>query len=206
MPASNTVEVVQYGIDIDRLLHIIFSFIPGLSGSSTSIGASDSIYAFVVVCWWIFSILAYIASIGFMFAIIYTKMRLHELEHLQEHQIHEVEHQYAHDQHTHSKNAKWENALHHTESDNPNDWRLAIIEADIMLEDVLNTLGYGGISIGDKLKQASPQFFKSLDDAWKAHRVRNDIAHKGSDFILTKRLAKETIEQYRRVFDEFHII
>ena len=90
----------------------------------------------------------------------------------------------------------------HIQSVNPNDWRLAIIEADIMLEEALDEIGLAGNTIGEKLKGASTQQLRSLDDAWKAHRVRNEIAHAGADFVLTQRIAQETINQYQRVFLE----
>jgi hypothetical protein len=43
---------------------------------------------------------------------------------------------------------KWEKIIAHSESQNENDWRQAIIEADIMLEDLLVKLGYQGEGIG----------------------------------------------------------
>jgi len=200
MPDSNDIVYTQYGIDVERLFRMLLDLV---TGSTVSY---DSAYAFILVAWWIFVILAYIASAFLLFGIVYAKFRIHELEHIHEHQIEEEEEQYAHTRSKGSKNKRWQDALVHGESDNPNDWRLAIIEADIMLEEILNSLGYSGLTIGDKLKQASPQFFKSLEDGWKAHKVRNEIAHRGSDFILTKRLAKEPLDQYRRVFEEFKVV
>lgn len=101
------------------------------------------------------------------------------------------------------EHARWRQVLAHAQSDNPNDWRLAIIEADIMLEEVLDAAGFPGRTIGDKLKTANRGTFRSLDDAWQAHKTRNDIAHQGGEFILTKRLANEAIARYERVFQEF---
>lgn len=200
MPTSTDLIYAPYTVDFQGVIYFFVNFF-----SSNSV-TSDIVYGYIVSAWWIYSLVAFVCSGVLLFAIVYTKMRLHELEHIVAHNIQHVEEHVAH-QHAHaSKNQRWQDVEHHTESDNPNDWRSAIIEADIMLEDVLNKLGYSGITIGDKLKQASPQFFRSIEDAWKAHRVRNDIAHRGSDFILTKRLAKETIEQYRRVFQEFEVI
>ena len=101
------------------------------------------------------------------------------------------------------KNSKWEEVQNHVRSENPNDWRLAIIEADIMLEEALTNAGYVGMTIGDKLKTANDASFTTLQDAWDAHKVRNEIAHTGSDFVLTKKLANDTIIRYERVLREF---
>ena len=92
--------------------------------------------------------------------------------------------------------------IEHSTSDNPTDWKLAIIEADIILDEILKEAGYGGASLGERLRSISPTQLESLDDAWQAHKVRNQIAHGGADFILTQRLAQDTIKQYRRVFYE----
>ncbi len=80
---------------------------------------------------------------------------------------------------------------------------MAIIESDILLGRILKEKGYGGSSIGEQLKSISPQSLSTLNDAWEAHKVRNQIAHDGADFVLTKKKAQETITMYKRVFSEF---
>ncbi|MDD5165033.1 MAG: hypothetical protein PHG25_00620 [Candidatus Pacebacteria bacterium] len=101
---------------------------------------------------------------------------------------------------------RWERVQTHVSSENPSDWRQAILEADIMLEDVLTTLGYQGEGIGEKLKRVEKGDMHTLQDAWEAHLVRNKIAHEGSDFALTKYEAQHVIAQYKRVFEEFYYI
>ncbi len=101
---------------------------------------------------------------------------------------------------------RWENAMTHVESPNPNDWKQAIIEADIILDDLLTKMGYRGESIGEKLKRVAKGDMKSLDEAWEAHKVRNQIAHEGSNFALNQLDAKRVISQYRKVFTEFYYI
>jgi hypothetical protein len=101
---------------------------------------------------------------------------------------------------------KWDMVLQHVESANPNDWRQAILEADIILGEVLSKLGYKGVSIGEQLKRANKGEFKSLDDAWEAHKVRNELAHAGSDYPFSQFEARRVVQQYRKVFEEFYII
>lgn len=83
-------------------------------------------------------------------------------------------------------------------------WRQAILEADIMLDDMLTHQGYSGDSVGEKLKSIEPSDFTGLQYAWAAHKVRNDIAHRGQDFTLTEREAKQTMHWFDAVFSEFH--
>ena len=103
-------------------------------------------------------------------------------------------------------NEKWQSVLAHSESMNPSDWRLAIIEADIILEEMLERMGYQGQSIGEKLKQVEPSDFNTLDNAWQAHKVRNAIAHQGGSFLLSKAEAQTAINNYKKVFEEFYFI
>jgi hypothetical protein len=59
------------------------------------------------------------------------------------------------------------------------------------LDDLLNKLGYRGESIGEKLKRVAKGDMKSLNDAWEAHKVRNQIAHEGSSVNLSHHEAKK---------------
>jgi hypothetical protein len=86
------------------------------------------------------------------------------------------------------------------------DWKFAIIEADIMLDEMLTTMGYKGDTVGEKLKQVERSDFSTVEKAWEAHKVRNQIAHEGSAFSITKPEAVRVIELYKDVFEEFFII
>lgn len=103
-------------------------------------------------------------------------------------------------------NKKWENVIRHINSPNQADWKLAILECDIMLGELLDKLGYMQDSIGEKLKAVEPGNFKTIDSAWEAHKIRNAIAHDGSDFLINEREAKRVIGLYEAVFLEFSFI
>lgn len=101
---------------------------------------------------------------------------------------------------------RWKRVLEHVASENPSDWRIAIIEADIILDDLLNILKLPGSTMGDKLKAVEPSDFLTLDNAWEAHKARNMIAHQGSDFLLNQREVRRIISLYEAVFKEFKMI
>ncbi|MCX6713043.1 MAG: hypothetical protein NTY66_02445 [Candidatus Vogelbacteria bacterium] len=106
---------------------------------------------------------------------------------------------------TGKKNARWEEVERLISSDNESDLKLAVIEADKMLEDLLSTLGYAGESIGDRLMNVGKGDMESLDDAWEAHKYRNRIAHE-VDFKISQHEAKQVIALYGRVFREYQYI
>jgi hypothetical protein len=101
---------------------------------------------------------------------------------------------------------RWGRVQKFVTSDNSNDWRQAILEADIMLEDVLTSLGYQGEGIGEKLRRVEKGDMKSLEEAGEAHGVRNRVAHDGAAFPLTQHEALRVINMYKKVFEEFYYI
>src|SRR3989344_4141074 len=46
------------------------------------------------------------------------------------------------------RNTDWERIVEHAKSDNPNDWKQAIIDADILLERLIDGMGYRGENPG----------------------------------------------------------
>lgn len=105
-----------------------------------------------------------------------------------------------------TRTTRWSKVLDHFDSLNEADWRLGIMEADNMLGDMLDGMGYLGETIGEQLQSVEPADFRTLQKAWEAHKVRNKIAHEGADFILTKREAQRVINLYREVFEEFRFV
>ncbi|MEQ1561666.1 MAG: hypothetical protein ABL899_03025 [Nitrospira sp.] len=103
-------------------------------------------------------------------------------------------------------NPQWERILNHIETENENDWKLAIIEADIMLGGLLDNMLLPGDTIGDKLKAVEKSDFTTVDNAWEGHKIRNQIAHEGEKYVLNKREARRVIDLYRTVFEEFEIV
>ena len=104
------------------------------------------------------------------------------------------------------KSKRWDDVLLHVSSINQNDWRQAIIEADIMLEEMLTGMGYQGDGVGEKLKNLNKAVFPPLDSAWEAHKVRNNIAHEGSDYVISQHEARRVIDLYNKVFSEFYYV
>jgi hypothetical protein len=97
---------------------------------------------------------------------------------------------------------KWNIVINYMEGKEEALWRIGILEADNLLFDILTDRGYSGLTIADKLREAN---FNTIDLAWSAHKIRNRIAHHGSQFVLSERIARNTLELYRSIFTEFKI-
>ncbi len=103
-------------------------------------------------------------------------------------------------------NQSWERVLGHANSENESEWRLAILEADIMLNDLLEKLSLPGDTMAEKLKSVEKTDFTTIDMAWEGHKIRNRIAHDGASFQLSSHETKRVIGLYKQVFEEFRII
>lgn len=98
---------------------------------------------------------------------------------------------------------QWQFVLKHIDSENPAEWKLAILEADNMLDGILEDEGYLGETVADKLKAMSPSRIASYDDVWEAHKVRNQIAHGGAiDMELSKKMARDTVAKFGNAFKD----
>ena len=101
---------------------------------------------------------------------------------------------------------RWEKIIKLSESQNSSDWRLAIIEADIMLDELLEKLQLPGDTMGEKLKAVEKSDFTTIEYAWEAHKMRNAIAHEGNDLLISQREIRRIISLYEAVFKEFFLI
>ena len=105
-----------------------------------------------------------------------------------------------------SKNERWNKTLVYLFSESSSDWKLAVIEADAILESLMTELGFKGENLGEKLKSANQEDFRNLTTAWEVHTVRNRIAHEGLSFNLSQHEAKRVIALYERIFRQYGYI
>ncbi|MCR4285266.1 MAG: hypothetical protein NUW00_00020 [Candidatus Kaiserbacteria bacterium] len=198
-PDDNDLIYDTYGVDFFGILRYFYE---ALTGSNW-----DALVSTVLHWWNIYSIFALFLSLLFFAGFIYSKIRYSQLSEIEHHKIHEAEKAWARRyEGVGTRSARWDVIQKRAGEPNPESWRVAIIEADILLDETLSKAGYVGKSLGEKLKSANPSSFTTIQDAWEAHKVRNDIAHVGSDFVLTQRVAKETLLRFERVFREFSVI
>ena len=71
----------------------------------------------------------------------------------------------------------WEKIIKRLEKGVESELKLAVIEADDLLKDVLERVGYSGETLGEKLKQLSKATLPNLDEVWEVHQIRSNIAH-----------------------------
>lgn len=150
-------------------------------------------------------LVSYVLTLFGITMVLYCIVRMVEIAQEENHHLSHAIAEYAarrNDEASSGRNERWEHIQDLINSENPSDWRLAIIEADSVLETLLDARDLPGKGIGEKLKSISPGDLGSMQAAWEAHLVRNKIAHDGSEFDLSNREARRTIQLYEVVFRE----
>ena len=160
--------------------------------------------------------LLFFTSAFFIYIICYTSVRMFEIRRKEHNYLHHEIEEYAHhmvekekkaqQNDEVSKNPRWIKTLSYLFSQHVSDWKLAIIEADSMLDELMTELSFKGDSLGDKLKNATQDKFRGLSLAWEVHTIRNRIAHEGMNYEITQREAKRVIAIYESIFREFGFI
>jgi hypothetical protein len=158
----------------------------------------------------------FLLAVFFLTIVCYAFVRLFEVRKKEKAHLHHELEEYKHhkaeyEKHLHeevggSKNERWGKTLNYLFSQHSSDWKLAIIEADSMLDELLDTLGFHGENLGDKLKMANQENFPMLSNAWEIHTIRNRIAHEGLAFELTQHEAKRVIAIYEQIFHNYGFI
>ena len=194
-------------LNVEYFLLLIYQLIFGQDILTNQIPNS------VFVLWDIFRILSTVLTLLLLTAIVYVALRLKQVRKDENEAFDEIgrsARKKIEDVEVSpggiDANQKWGEIVTHIGSENPNDWRLAIIESDVLLEQILTRAGYPGDTLGEQLKNVATGDFESIRSAWDAHMVRNKIAHEGTGFEITHDEAKRVIHLYRRVFKDLEYI
>ena len=100
---------------------------------------------------------------------------------------------------------RWEEILRHLSSFREGEWKFAIVEADKLVNDVLKDAGFEGDSIGEKLKNITPEQLQSINSLWDAHKLRNLLVH-DSSFKVRHTEIRFAIEKYEKALKELQVL
>jgi hypothetical protein len=158
--------------------------------------------------WGVIGTISMILSICFLIILIFSLVRIREMQLADKAEIdHEINEALKREQEKNrNENPKWHYILTLTESPNESDWRVAIMEADTMLEELLRKKGVPGDTVAELLESARSDGYTYIQDAWDAHLVRNQIAHQGSSFPLSQVETRRIMKMFQNFFEELGII
>ncbi len=184
-------------VNLEYFFRLIYDCFHGACYNSNDLtyAAFQSLTAQVWL-WIIF--IGYILSVLALGVIIYSMIRLFELREREERFYNTL----LLAPEASEGNPRWKYIRTLLDGSTKSEWREAIIEADIMLDAILSQRGYEGENVSEKLRKIERSDLNTLQDAWEAHKVRNQIAHEGSAFDMSHTLASRTIQRYEAVFRE----
>lgn len=95
--------------------------------------------------------------------------------------------------------SRWNNVVARMGTPDESQWKLALIEADALLDYVLQQRGTPGATMGERMQNLSADTFPLLESAWRVHRIRNYLVH-NVEYELNIAVASRAFELYRRIF------
>lgn len=82
--------------------------------------------------------------------------------------------------------------------------KLAIMEADTLLDSGLKSLMMPGETLGERLKVACYKYPK-LQNVWWAHKLRNQIAHEAT-FQISSRQAMQALDEFEKALKTLNVL
>jgi len=83
--------------------------------------------------------------------------------------------------------------------------KLAILEADQILNEILRMAGYPGKNLDERLEQINSAQLSNIEEIKQAHKLKNRIVSE-PDFIITPNEAGIIIDIYKKAFQELNLI
>ncbi|MCK4520549.1 hypothetical protein KAT95_01640 [Candidatus Parcubacteria bacterium] len=85
------------------------------------------------------------------------------------------------------------------------EYKLAIIEADTTLDDILEEVGYKGEKFEDKIDKVSPVVISNKEEILEAHKIRNSIVY-NPNYKVEFEEAERILEIYKKALSDLGIL
>ncbi len=95
----------------------------------------------------------------------------------------------------------WNKIMARLETGLESEYKLAVIEADSMLDDTLKRMGYGGETLGERLGKLTSATLPNIEEVKKAHQTRNDVIH-DPDYRLSLDEARKVLAIHEQAFKD----
>jgi len=99
----------------------------------------------------------------------------------------------------------WQNINKRLEGGNQAEYKVAIIEADNIIDDLLKRMGYKGANMAERIAGVPIGQLEFLGDIKEAHDIRNRIIHE-EDFVVDKEFAQEVLKKYEHLLRHFEVL
>ncbi len=104
-----------------------------------------------------------------------------------------------------SASQRWEGIKARLQKGDEANLKLAVIEADNLIGDILKRMGLAGADIEERLRRIEVQEIKSVDKIWATRKIRNQIVHE-PDFHLTQEEAEAAVGNIEEALKELEYL
>jgi len=94
---------------------------------------------------------------------------------------------------------QWNKIMTRLETGIESEFKLAVIEADSMLDDILRRMGFAGETLGERLEKLTAATLPNIEQIKEAHKIRNNIIH-DPDYRLPLDEARRVMGIYEQAF------
>jgi len=85
------------------------------------------------------------------------------------------------------------------------EYKLAVIKADAMLDNILMRMGFGGVTLGERLTKLTVVSLPNIEEVRQAHRIRNNIIH-DPDYRLSLDEARRVVAIYEKALTDLQAL
>lgn len=99
----------------------------------------------------------------------------------------------------------WQEIKRHQFAGDENSLKIALIEADKLLDEALRLAGYSGETLGERLKKITEVEMPDIQLIWEAHKLRNKLAHE-TNFHLSREIGEKALSIYEKTFKDLGLL
>jgi hypothetical protein len=104
----------------------------------------------------------------------------------------------------HVMRQRWQEVERMSRAEGEMSRKMAIVEADKLLDHALKTLAMPGSTLGERLKFAQYKY-PELANVWWAHKVRNQLVHEASSH-LDPAIGRRAVKAFKRALERLGAI
>lgn len=100
---------------------------------------------------------------------------------------------------------KWTKIKKRLESGNVSQYKVAILEADVMIDKVLSDMSYPGKNLTERLEKINPAQLPNYEELKNAHQIRNRVIHEAG-FSVDRKEAEEIVAVYENLLKNLELL
>lgn len=99
---------------------------------------------------------------------------------------------------------RWQKIMRRLDTGNESEYKLAIIEADALLDEMLKKMRLAGETTDERLQKITPFMIPNAEELKTSHQVRNSIVY-DPDYRLSLSEARRVLLAYQKTFEELDL-